>query len=194
MERPGFRLKTVARARGKARRMRAHLLWRLEVIFQRWRGHSGRYRSRAGGRKGTKDRKGSAKREVAMWPGRWRGWWRQRCGGNDGGSGLDLRMGVRARLYDFARFTLKAFSRLMDDFSLTNSDCELSAREIPGTSRRETGGVEPPVLRSSLRGASRRAPFRSVLARVPARSHKLSSPIKTLLPAWLRFPLLRSPS
>lgn len=58
-----------------------------------------------------------------------------RLGGRGEGDGHDLRMRVaRARvrgLYDFAYFTLKAFSRLMDDFSLTNSDCELSAREIP---------------------------------------------------------------
>jgi len=42
---------------------------------------------------------------------------------------------ARLKLYDFVHFTLKAFSRLMDDFSLTNSNCELSVREIPRTSQ-----------------------------------------------------------
>jgi len=61
------------------------------------------------------------------------------------GEWFDLRMRVRARLklYDFVHFTLKAFSRLMDDFSLTNSNCELSVREIQGR-------AEPVVFRLSI--------------------------------------------
>lgn len=54
----------------------------------------------------------------------------------------------------------------MDDFSLTNSNCELSVCEIQGR-------AEPAVFCFSIffpRGAFRRA-------------HKLSSSIKTLLPA-----------
>lgn len=52
--------------------------------------------------------------------------------GHRGMAARNLRMGV---LYDFAYFTWKAFSRLMDDFSLTNSDCELLAHEISKMSR-----------------------------------------------------------
>lgn len=56
-------------------------------------------------------------------------------------------MRARPKLYDFVHFTLKAFSRLMDEFSLTNSNCELSACEIPGTSQ---GRAEPAAFRLSI--------------------------------------------
>jgi len=59
----------------------------------------------------------------------------------------------------------------MDDFSLTNSDCELSAREIPGANR----ASRPSRLSIFFPRAT------SALCR--RRAHKLSSSIKTLLPA-----------
>lgn len=54
----------------------------------------------------------------------------------------------------------------MDDFSLTNSNCELSAREIPGDPAQAF-----PIFFPRATNAFRRA-------------HELSSSIKTLLPAW----------
>jgi len=135
--------------------MPGHSSWRLKVIFQRQPGHSASDITRARAARIVK----GTKREVAMWPGMLAGVGR-----------LDLRMGVHAPVFTtWLHFTLKAFSRLMDDFSLTNSDCELSAREIPGTSRASR------PLRLSI--------FFPRATSVFHRAHKLSSSIKTLLPA-----------
>lgn len=123
--------RVVLHEEGGKRRRGQHLLQRLGVISRRRRrGHSGADIALASARsrgKAAQGRKGNAKREVATWV-----------------EDLIYVWGLRARactgwLYDFAHFTLKAFSWLMDDFSLTNSDCELSAREIPRTRGGEGG-------------------------------------------------------
>lgn len=93
----------------------------------------------------------------------------------------------------------------MDDFSLTNSDCELSAREIPRTRTRRGGRWKGRRQEGRKKGQPRSQRHSAVLffqssfpqrdereaSRSPScsangRAHKLSSPIKTLLPAWLR--------
>lgn len=157
MERPGFSLKGGQAPRKSLTNTKTFIMAvKGDFLAVAW-SFRRRYYSRSV-KRSRKIVKG-AKREVAMWPGN--------------GGLIYVRGCTRAhpKLYDFVHFTLKAFSRLMDDFSLTNSNCELSAREIPGD---ESGSSRasrlPPFDLLSARGAFRRA-------------HKLSSSIKTLLPA-----------